>query len=66
MQGKFVWLSGQPFTYTNWKPNEPNSGVNQNCDGVHTWKGDFGWNDAECSYTTFLGSKWRPLCEKQA
>ena len=65
LKGTFVWLSGKPFAYTSWRGGEPSSGMNQNCYGIHTWIGDFGWNDALCSYTNHVGSKWRPLCEKE-
>ena len=64
LKGLFVWQSGQPFTYTSWRTDEPNSGLDQNCYGVHTWTQDFDWNDALCSYTSYLGSRFRPLCEK--
>ena len=64
-KGHFVWLSGQPFTYTSWRTGEPNSGLDQKCYGVHTWIEDFDWNDAVCSITTYLGSKFRPLCKKE-
>ena len=64
-KGHFVWLSGQPFTYTSWRTGEPSSSLDQKCYGVHTWKGDFGWNDAVCSITTYLRSKFRPLCKKE-
>lgn len=63
MKGKFVWTSGKPFTYTSWRANEPNSGQGMGY-GIHTWIGDFGWNDAKTSYYTHLGKKWRPLCKK--
>ena len=65
LKGTFVWLSGKPFAYTSWRVGEPSSGMNQNCYGIHTWIGDFGWNDALCSYTNYIGSKWRPFCEKE-
>ena len=41
-EGDFQWVSGQPVTYTNWAPGEPN-----NFNGVQ----DFGWMN-------FLGDKW--------
>ena len=69
LKGLFVWQSGQPFTYTSWRTGdhggEPNSGLDQMCYGVHTWKKDFDWNDAVCSITTYSGSKFRPLCKKE-
>ena len=68
-KGKFVWKSGAPFTYTSWRAHEPNSGSLSGCYAVHTFVGDFSWNDAKCSYTTWprnwAGKKWRPLCKKE-
>ena len=64
IKGKFAWKSGKPFAYTSWRANEPNSGLHTGY-GIHTWIGDFGWNDAKYAYTTHLGKKWRPLCMRK-
>ena len=64
IKGKFVWKSGKPFAYTSWRAHEPNSGLSTGY-GIHTWIGDFGWNDAKFAYTTHLGKKWRPLCMRE-
>lgn len=29
-EGTWSWITGEPFTYSNWKPNEPNGGTSQN------------------------------------
>jgi Lectin C-type domain len=51
-EGNFVWASGQPVTYTNWAPGEPNNLVDGNEDwgmiypfNGATWQAGQ-WNDA--------------------
>ncbi len=29
-EGTWSWITGEPFTYSNWEPNEPNGGTTQN------------------------------------
>lgn len=29
-EGTWSWITGEPFTYSNWEPNEPNGGTSQN------------------------------------
>jgi glucose/arabinose dehydrogenase/HAMP domain-containing protein len=47
-EGQFEWVSGDPVTYTNWTPNEPNNaGGNQdfavmNFSGSKQWDDEFG------------------------
>src|SRR5262249_23259674 len=44
MEGTFVWVSGEPVTYTNWNPGEPNnSGGNENYTEMLGSNGQ--WND---------------------
>lgn len=49
-EGNFVWVTGEPFVYMNWRGVEPNnSGGNENC-GAHSaaatlWQ----WNDLDCA-----------------
>ncbi len=47
IEGTFVWSNGQPLTYTNWAPNEPNNGGgNQDYMQIYangTWD-DVSWN----------------------
>jgi cysteine-rich repeat protein len=51
----FVWSTAEPFSYTSWKPSEPNNGTgNEYC----VWMGNNGlWDDDACT-DSFL-----TLCE---
>ena len=53
-EGVFTWISGEPVTYLNWSPVEPNdgAGVFPTEEHVHIWNPDSGWpvgswNDAQ-------------------
>ncbi len=53
-EGVFQWVSGEPVTYLNWAPPEPNdgAGVYPTEEHVHIWNPDSGWplgswNDAQ-------------------
>jgi hypothetical protein len=53
-EGTFVWASGEPVTYLNWSPVEPNdgAGIYPTEDHVHIWNSDSSWpvgswNDAQ-------------------
>ena len=43
----FVWQSGQPFSYSNWYPTEPNNagGINEQC--LEFYSSGL-WNDLSC------------------
>jgi hypothetical protein len=53
-EGAFVWINGEPVTYTNWNGGEPNnSSGNEDC-GEMSWSNG-SWNDNNCSKThTFI------------
>ncbi len=53
-EGSFVWMNGDPVTYTNWNPGEPNNAGNEDYT-VKTSSG--GWNDVSTS------SSFRFVCE---
>ena len=55
VEGTWVWVTGEPFSYTNWAPYEPN-----NLDGVEHYLSYWGdeypgqWNDMPTSVQTFV------------
>lgn len=46
-EGNFVWTNGDPVTYTNWAPGEPNNNNNEDIVEMSTTSGL--WNDAKVS-----------------
>lgn len=48
-EGTFVWVSGEPVTYTNWSPGEPNNFNNEDYGGIFAPGDPLGrdgrWND---------------------
>jgi len=54
-EGSWEWTTGEPVTYTNWAPGEPNDADGEDCvhvEGaahpVHAWR----WNDLSCHRST--------------
>lgn len=45
-EGRFMYVSGGPLTYSNWKPGEPNNMKNEDCAVI---EGSGKWNDLDCS-----------------
>lgn len=45
-EGDWLWITGEPWAYTNWASGEPNGGAYENCLDY----GDYepGWNDENC------------------
>jgi len=43
-EGTFVWVTGEPFTYTNWWPGEPNNSGNEDFI-AYDFRGGWAWND---------------------
>ncbi|MEO1592302.1 MAG: Calx-beta domain-containing protein [Cyanobacteria bacterium J06632_22] len=44
-EGQFQWVSGEPVTYTNWAPNEPNNFNGDQDFGVMNFGGTRQWDD---------------------
>ena len=50
-EGSWLWDSdGSPVIYTNWRPGQPQGGVNENCAFVYRNKNNLGplWGDLRC------------------
>ena len=67
IEGTFVWLDGQPFTYTNWEAGEPSNGGGQyeeDCLVIAASRAAKGWDDRPCdaSQVPNAGS-YAYLCE---
>jgi cysteine-rich repeat protein len=59
IEGSFVWSSGEPLSYTNWRSGEPNdSGGNEDC--VEQRWSDGKWNDNNCTQTRLFICEYPP------
>ena len=48
-EGIFVWVAtGEPVTYTNWAPSEPNGGNGEDCVALES-SGGWTWRDMCCT-----------------
>lgn len=47
-EGNFVWISGQPNSFTNWNMGEPNDADGEDCTELYTVVPGGVWNDAPC------------------
>ena len=66
--GNYEWLTGEPFTYTNWGPEEPNR-LDERCNfgaSGHCYEhclsilGDGTWADRRCDMTDGYVCEWEP------
>ncbi|HTO09840.1 MAG TPA: C-type lectin domain-containing protein [Myxococcota bacterium] len=46
IEGTFMWVNGDPLTYTNWLPGEPNNSGGVENYGEMNWGAPGKWNDA--------------------
>jgi hypothetical protein len=48
--GDWIWVTGEPFSFTSWNSGEPNSGGGERFVHMFRWEGGLGWNDTQnCS-----------------
>ena len=54
-EGTWTWISGAPFEFAAWLPNEPNNFNREDCAELHAdmWQ----WNDFDC------GARLPSVCE---
>lgn len=45
VEGTYVWVTGEPFSYTNWWINEPNNSGNEDF-VAYDFRNGWAWNDA--------------------
>jgi len=55
VEGQWVWLSGESFSYTNWNAGEPNDSGNED---YMTIRPDGTWNDWNASGTAYYIVEW--------
>jgi hypothetical protein len=46
----WLWITGEPWNYTDWATNEPNGGTNENCLAYRDEDGGY-WNDEPCDFS---------------
>ena len=60
-EDSFVYTSnGDPVTYLNWSPNQPDDSTNEDCVEFRPSFGDAMWNDFHCEYES------QSICEKSS
>jgi len=67
VEDSWTWSSGDPVSYTNWEPGEPNGGPDENCaefyhDGAASHIHGI-WNDLDCTFTGHTGGY---VCQQEA
>jgi lectin-like protein len=55
VEGVFVWTDGEPLTYSNWAPGEPNNENNEDYVNTNDFRGPGLWNDGHADTRSFRG-----------
>ena len=48
-EGTFEWSDGTAFSFSDWRPKEPNNSGNEDCAHLHVSAYKRKWNDIKCS-----------------
>merc|ERR1712045_12348 len=62
-EGGWVWMSGAPWNFESWAPNEPNQNGNEDCGAFDSQAEGFKWMDLECNSANH-GVPHYAVCEK--
>jgi hypothetical protein len=69
-EGAWGWVSGEPWTYSNFCSGEPNNSHGRECVpdseedcGVLSWGSGGCWNDYPCGCSSSQGEPYRFICE---
>ncbi len=59
-EGDFKWITGEPFSYSNWQSNEPNGGTFENYAEIVFFGGGTtsGWNDLPSNHARGYIVEW--------
>jgi hypothetical protein len=60
-EGTWVWVSGEPVTYTNWAPSEPNNYLGNEDWAVMNWGNNGKWNDLRADGCNVGIAEWAPV-----
>ena len=60
--GQWRWVNGEPVTYMNWNPGEPNNERGRERYGMYYWKHQYTWNDGDFGNGT-VGDNTAFICE---
>lgn len=61
-EGTWSWITGEPFTYSNWEPNEPNGGTSQNYLQMYS---SGNWDDVQNEAGRFVVCEYDSVQPKQ-